>query len=134
MILGSTASSLKFGWDIYLVKTDSLGNLEETSGGALSSSSLLPNRLQLTPFYPDPFQSQTTIKFFLPTRSKVILKIYNLTGQLVKTLINETKEPGYYRLSWDGWGEKGEVLANGIYFYQLELADYKLTKKLIKLR
>ena len=75
---------------------------------------------------PNPFIQRTTIMYQLPVKSRVSLKIYDVTGRLVKILVNREKKPGYYNASWDA-----KELASGIYFVKFEAGDYKKVKKLI---
>ncbi len=84
--------------------------------------------------YPNPMSSVTRIKYNLPERGKVILKIYNEAGQLVRTLVDEEREPGKYTALWDGRNSRGEKVANGSYFYLIETRSYTSSKKLIMLK
>lgn len=84
--------------------------------------------------YPNPMSNVTKIGYTLPTTGWVSMRIYNISGQLVKMLVDESEEPGTYRISWDGRDEKGERAAPGVYFYKFEIGDYKSTKKMILLR
>ncbi len=91
--------------------------------------------------YPNPFVKFTTIKYQIPVKSKVSLRIYDVAGRCVKTLIDEEKSIGYYKVKWNG-----ERLSTGIYFAKfkahstgfcetgLPTGDYKETKKLILMR
>jgi len=62
------------------------------------------------------------------------LKIYNIRGQLVKTLLDEEKQPGDYSVIWDGKNDNGEEVASGVYFYQLVTENNRVTKKMVLLR
>jgi flagellar hook assembly protein FlgD len=62
------------------------------------------------------------------------LKVYNILGQLVRTLVDEEKVPGNYEINWDGNDESGKEVGSGIYFYQLRTRDYTDTKKMVLLR
>ncbi len=91
--------------------------------------------------YPNPFNPHTTIPFTVHGSRETVdgstpttLKIYNIRGQLVRTLMNEKMIPGYYEVIWDGKDEKGKDVAIGIYFYRLKTKDYKKTKKMLLLR
>jgi len=64
----------------------------------------------------------------------VSIKVYNIVGQLVRTLVDEEKLPGNYQLVWDGKDQSGEEVASGIYFYRLKSDEYVKTKKMILLR
>lgn len=84
--------------------------------------------------YPNPFNQNTLIRYSLPKSSKVELVIYNLLGQKVRTLINQSQNAGYKAVFWDGEGDKGEKVASGVYFYKLQYGDYKQTKKMLLLK
>jgi flagellar hook assembly protein FlgD len=79
---------------------------------------------------PNPFSSQAEIRFQLPATSNVSLKIYNITGQLVNTLVSEVRPAGYYSTIWNGKNDKGQTMSNGVYFYSLEAGSFKATKKI----
>ena len=79
--------------------------------------------------YPNPFDIKTTIKFTLGVRSNVRIDIYNIKGQLVKTLIDESKPVGYYSIDWNA-----KNMGSGIYFYKLTTKGKIFIKKMILLR
>ncbi len=89
----------------------------------------VPNTLVLHQNYPNPFNPSTTIRYELPRRSQVILKIFNLLGQEVATLVNEQKGAGRYQARWDA-----SRFSSSIYFYRLNAGEFVETKKLILLR
>ena len=76
--------------------------------------------------YPNPFNPATTIKFSIQNDSKVELTIYNIKGQLVKTLVNKVLPAGEHSVVWDGEG-----FSSGIYFYKLKAGDFQKVKKMI---
>jgi len=85
--------------------------------------------------YPNPFTKLTTISFGVEQSAKSIeLKIYDVTGGLVKTLVNESKGLGVYGVYWDGKDNEGNLLPSGIYFCQLSVDEQRLIQKLILLR
>ncbi|MEW6685369.1 MAG: FlgD immunoglobulin-like domain containing protein [Candidatus Edwardsbacteria bacterium] len=84
--------------------------------------------------YPNPFSTQTAIRYSLSAISHTTLKIYNIAGQLVKTLVNEPQEPGYYAVRWNGKNESGNSVASGVYFYRLSAGDFTATKRMIVIR
>ena len=96
---------------------------------AVKSSNELPNRYSLAQNYPNPFNPTTTIHFELPKESYVTLKIYNLLGQEVMTVLDEEKVAGRYDLKIDGTS-----LASSVYFYRLVTGDYVSTKKFLLLK
>ncbi|MCK4307320.1 T9SS type A sorting domain-containing protein [candidate division WOR-3 bacterium] len=83
---------------------------------------------------PNPVISETHIEYALPKTARVTLMIYDLTGRLVKTLVNEEIETGYHTVSWDGRDNSGKKVASGIYFYRMETDKFKATKKLTIIR
>jgi hypothetical protein len=83
---------------------------------------------------PNPCTRQTTISYQLARQDQVSLKIYNTLGQVVKTLVNESQNPGPYSVKWNGNDEAGRQAAAGIYFYRLVSGEFNSTKKMVVLR
>ncbi len=80
--------------------------------------------------YPNPFNPSTTISYDLKEASPVKLEIFNLKGQLVRRLVNETKAAGAYRIAWDGKDDKGNEVGSGIYQYRITAGDYHKTMRM----
>jgi len=94
-----------------------------------------PKAFSLAQNFPNPFNPSTRIKFTLPVKSNVSLRIYNVAGQLVKTLVDGTMEAGSHELSWDGTNNLGSSVASGVYFYKINAGnDYENMKKMVLLR
>jgi hypothetical protein len=91
-------------------------------------------RNQLSQNYPNPFNPSTTIAFSIAADSHVNLRIYDVTGALVKTLVNEQRRKNNYRVVWDGRNNQGNTVASGVYFYRLVAEQFNATKKMILLR
>ncbi|MBU1064793.1 T9SS type A sorting domain-containing protein [bacterium] len=89
---------------------------------------------KLSQNYPNPFNSQTTIRYEINQNSYVQLKIFNILGEEVRTLIKEDQSPGNYQLCWDGTSDIGKPLESGIYICQLIMDDRIDTRKLILLK
>jgi flagellar hook assembly protein FlgD len=81
-----------------------------------------------------PFNPVTTIRYGLPKDSKVKINIYNLKGQLVKTLVNQSKSAGYYTVNWNIKDNAREEIAAGIYLYQIVTPEFTNTKKLVVMK
>jgi subtilisin family serine protease len=79
--------------------------------------------------YPNPFNPETTIRFNLPKESFVTLKVYNILGKEVATLVNEKKQPGEYKVKW-----RAENLPSGTYIYQLRAGGFSEAKKMVLLK
>jgi len=91
----------------------------------------VPLEYNLYQNYPNPFNPSTTIKFSLKRNEFVSLKIYNILGQEIKTLLRSYKEKGIHTVVWDGTDSKGKPVASGLYFYRLRTGNFSKTLKLI---
>ncbi|NIM65316.1 MAG: T9SS type A sorting domain-containing protein [Candidatus Latescibacteria bacterium] len=84
--------------------------------------------------YPNPFNPSTNISFFLAKPANVLLTIYNVKGQRVRTLLNGRKEFGKHTVVWDGRNDQGTQTSSGVYYYRLKAGDRVFTKKLTLLK
>ena len=107
--------------------------ISSTSIGGIGC--VIPESFDLYQNYPNPFNPQTTIDYQLPAKAFVTLKIYDMLGKEVRTLVNENIPAGKHSVVWDGKNELDESVASGIYFCQLNVKDEFLhTKKLLLLK
>ncbi|UCE19886.1 MAG: choice-of-anchor D domain-containing protein [Gemmatimonadota bacterium] len=109
--------------------------ITETSEG--DRTHVLPNEFALFQNYPNPFNVNTDIKYQIVDDGYPVhttLRIYNVMGQEVRMLLDESQETGYYSVFWDGENGQGEVVPSGVYFYRLQAGDYSQTKKMVMLR
>lgn len=90
--------------------------------------SSLPARFQLYQNYPNPFNPETTVRFSVPSRSYVSLKVYNMLGSLITVLFSGEKQEGTYSISFNA---DEYNLSSGVYFYRLESGNYSSTRKLL---
>ncbi|MDD5528523.1 MAG: T9SS type A sorting domain-containing protein [bacterium] len=81
--------------------------------------------------YPAPAKNIANIKYYLPYTSSVVLKMYDVTGKLVKTLVNETRKAGSYVTLWDGKNSKGNKVSTGLYFCKVEACSKVETRKIV---
>ncbi len=93
-----------------------------------------PEMPSLLKNFPNPFKSATIISFEVKEACKTIIDVYNVKGQIVRTLINETKSIGNHKVVWDGKDKLGRSLATGIYFINMKAGSYSTTKKVILIR
>jgi len=92
----------------------------------------IPENYDLSQNYPNPFNPVTTIKFELPKQEKVTMKVYDILGNEVRTLIdNESRNPGQHSVVWDGKFNSGLNAATGVYFYKLVSENFTKTMKMI---
>ncbi|MFQ5865303.1 MAG: alpha/beta fold hydrolase [bacterium] len=84
--------------------------------------------------YPNPFNANTTIRYDLPKSTRVVLKIYDLLGQEVRTLVNENQPAGHKSVTWDGKSNSAQNVSSGIYLYRLMTPEFMKTKKLLLIK
>ena len=94
----------------------------------------IPETFTLSQNYPNPFNPETTIHFTIPHPSHVRVAIYNITGGLVKTLVNNIADAGYHSVNWDGTDERNQRVGSGVYFYRMETDNLRKTKKMLLLK
>ena len=93
-----------------------------------------PQRYHLEQNVPNPFNPYTLISYQIPVAEHVLLRIYDSTGNLVRTLVNDEQPAGDYSVEWDGTSEHGVSLASGIYLYQLNSGNFSQTRRMIMLK
>jgi hypothetical protein len=94
----------------------------------------LPMQFSLGSALPNPAKGSIAISYDLPVETGVSLKVYNLSGQLVRTLASGEEKAGYKQATWDGRSESGARVASGVYFYRLEAGSFTATKKVVVIR
>jgi hypothetical protein len=98
------------------------------------SEAKVPGVYALDQNFPNPFNPTTSIRFAMKERALVTIKIYNVAGQRVRTLIDGVKGAGSYSITWDGKNNLGADVGSGIYFYKMETKGFTQTKKMVLLR
>ena len=93
-----------------------------------------PEAFALLNNYPNPFNPETTIKYHLPEAAQVKLEIYNMVGQVVRTLVQTHQNAGRYVVQWDAANDNGQSLASGIYLYRIQAGDFHEVKKMLLLK
>ena len=101
---------------------------------SILTNHVLPQRVNLQQNYPNPFNPRTEILFDIRFQDLATLKIYNIKGQEIITLINKVINPGFHKVSWNGVNANGRELSSGMYFYELVVGDISLRKKQVLLK
>lgn len=127
-ILLSSSSTASMSSKIKIVPTEDMPPLPP-DGSASNSKPAIPSKYELDQNYPNPFNPVTNFTFQLPQESYVILKVFNVLGNEVASMVNERKEAGLHTVQWDAG-----KLASGVYFYRLQAGNYVNIKKLVLLR
>ncbi|MEW6050105.1 MAG: FlgD immunoglobulin-like domain containing protein [Candidatus Zixiibacteriota bacterium] len=113
---------------LYNFGVDSAGTPTDVGDGDV------PIDFTLDQNYPNPFNPSTVIEYMLPVTSHVSITIFNLLGQEVRKLVDETQSAGPHKLKWDGRDNDGAQMASGAYFYRLVAGDLVATKKMVLVR
>ena len=112
-------------FDLYAQHIGSNGNVTNVS----NQNSGLPTNFSLSQNYPNPFNPATVISYQLPTASRVTLKVFDMLGRQIATLVNGQMEAGMHQVSFDA-----SRLASGVYIYQLQAGSFVASKKLVLLK
>jgi hypothetical protein len=125
ILIRGSINSMIFDPDNFILK-----NLNVTVN--VEDENVLPDKFSLEQNYPNPFNPSTKIQYAVGNRQFVQLKVYDILGNEVATLVNKEKEPGYYEVDFN----VGQTisLSSGVYFYRLQAGDFVETKKMILLR
>jgi len=101
---------------------------------SVNSNKTAPGEFCLYPNYPNPFNPETTIKYSLPQKSIVNIKVYDLLGRNVRTLVNEEVQAGVHFTVWNGKDSSEKPLSSGIYMIRLEAGNFSFTQKALLLK
>jgi hypothetical protein len=89
----------------------------------------VPTEFLLSQNFPNPFNPSTKIKYSIPQSSKVVIKVFDILGNEIETLVNEEKPAGTYEVTWSAAN-----LSSGVYLYQLMAGSYNETKKMLLMK
>jgi len=124
----------------YLDGLDSWQNMNPTPGMSNTSElsinhdQISPEQFALHQNYPNPFNPITTLRYDIPENAFVNIRIYDLKGRLVNTLVSKEQTAGYKAIKWAGVDDKGKAVSAGIYLYEIQAGNFRETKKMVLLR
>ena len=121
-------------WQLFAYDKDCDNTKHGGTQSEMSEAKPVAYRYELMQNAPNPCSKQTAINYQLAKQGQVSLKVYNTLGQVVKTLVNESQNPGPYSVKWNGKDESGRQAAAGIYFYRIASGEFNSTKKMVILR
>ncbi|MBX7151409.1 T9SS type A sorting domain-containing protein [bacterium] len=90
-----------------------------------------PKDFALERNYPNPFNPTTNIRYSVPAENRVVIKVYNMLGQEVRTLVNDVKPAGKFEVAWDGRNNAGQSVASGVYIYRMEAGQFNKAQKML---
>ncbi|MBI4532241.1 MAG: T9SS type A sorting domain-containing protein, partial [Candidatus Latescibacteria bacterium] len=102
--------------------------------GVRMTATQVPKEFALDQNYPNPFNPETVIRIHLPEDGAVTLKIYNLLGQEIRTLLQTPMQAGIYNVTWDGMDHSGRMVSSGVYFYRVTAEKYTDTKRMVLMK
>ena len=113
------------------IQENELGYQDTSECEDLSNIDTYPFEYSLNKPYPNPFNPETNIRFFLKEATDVSIEVYDLRGRLVKSLFDGKREAGLHSVVWNGVEQNGETLPSGIYFYSISTDQKIFTKKMV---
>jgi len=119
--------------DVVLMDSEKRLNLMGTAV-AVPTAPPVPARYALYQNYPNPFNPVTTIRFELPVASKAVLRVFDVSGRVVKTLVERPMDAGQHTVVWNGRSDAERTVASGVYFYRLHAGSFVATRKMVLLR
>ncbi len=121
--------------EFYTDTTESLFHLMPPDTSAVDSRDYLhPDRFGIAQNYPNPFNPDTRIVFNVPQQAEIRLSVYNVMGQLVRTLAAGAYSVGQHEVMWDGRNNGGASVSAGVYLYRLEAPGVNVTKKMLLMK
>lgn len=121
-------------YNVALSEADVKALYQESLTAVKNQSATEPANFALGQNYPNPFNPQTQIDYQVPKAANVNISVYNIIGQLVTTLVDEVKTPGYYSVSWNARDQNGLQVSSGIYIARMVSNNYSMTRKLALLK
>ncbi|MFQ5601725.1 MAG: Ig-like domain-containing protein [bacterium] len=106
----------------------------KTKHGPIALDVSAPETFELSQNFPNPFNPETKIRFQLPAASRVQIKIFDVLGREVTTLIDELKDAGYHVITWNAKNKAGHRVSSGIYYYQIMAGEFHQTKKMLLIK
>ncbi len=131
----SNAASIFFDFNAPVV-TNTTTSTVQTNPCAVTGVETRPQPMAhyMGPNYPNPFNPATTIDYALASPEMVSIAVYNIRGELIRTLVSERKLAGWYSVEWDGRDQRGNPVASGVYVTRMRAGSFADSKKLVLLK
>ncbi|MCE5251893.1 T9SS type A sorting domain-containing protein, partial [bacterium] len=102
-----------------------------TKAAPLKKSIAHPMQMKITGNYPNPFNPDTTIEFYIPEDERIDISVYSITGQKIRTLLVQEMQAGTHTVAWNGKDDKGILASSGVYFFRLEAGKAVLNHRMM---
>ena len=134
-VAGKSGSAIQAS-KIKIIDAEGSGEYEQEvePEGTATEESDLPEDFALFQNYPNPFNPITTIRFTLPANSPVTLKVFDITGREIQTIMSSTMVAGTHEVRWNGRNSAGLPVASGVYLYRLEAGKHVITRRMVLLK
>ncbi|RMF67218.1 MAG: T9SS C-terminal target domain-containing protein [Calditrichaeota bacterium] len=109
-------------------------NGRKTEHGPIVVDVTPPETFELSQNFPNPFNPETHIRFQIPEAGVVTIRIFDVLGREVRTLVNEQRQAGFHEVVWDAKNNDGTRVSSGIYYYRISVGEFHLTKKMLLLK
>jgi len=135
----TTNVPVTFNGDLIITSNDPYNNVHSIpvflqTSVSNDDPSVVPVVTRLDANYPNPFNPETTISFGIRHSGAVRINVYNIKGQLVRTLVDANLNAGNHRVVWSGTDNSGRIVSSGVYLYRMETAGYTKTQKMMLLK
>lgn len=126
--------SVKTGQRYYYVLEDIDLNGGRSQHGPIMVDIVAPQSFVLNQNFPNPFNPDTKIQYELPEAAQVDIRIFDVLGREVRTLVNERIDPGFHEVTWNGRDDSGVQVSSGVYYYHIVAGENRQTKKMLLLK
>jgi hypothetical protein len=108
--------------------------INNASIGDMGENAVIAKNYEILQNYPNPFNPSTTIRFQMPTAANVTLKIFDINGRLVRTLVSQNMPAGYHNVVWDGTNDVGVKVGSGVYICRMQAGSFTAVKRMVLIR
>lgn len=131
-VLDVKRTATSYQWPHFMYNISRSGNIYQST--PVNDNTVPEIITALAGNYPNPFNPETTISYSVKDAGNVVIDIYNLKGQKIKTLVNEKKTAGAHSVIWNGLDENEQSVASGVYVYRMKAGDYSSTRKMMLMK
>ncbi len=129
-----TALGNKVSWKLHRGNRYRTGSLGMTLLSTINEEQNIPKSFRVGSNYPNPFNPSTSIDIETAKNNKLVVSIYDISGRLINTLMNDNVDPGYYKVTWNGQSHWGQLMSTGIYFFQIQSGTEVTIKKIMLIK
>ncbi|NIR49895.1 T9SS type A sorting domain-containing protein [candidate division KSB1 bacterium] len=126
--------TVKAGFRYFYILEDVDINGRKVQHGPITVDIEVPENFELSQNFPNPFNPETKIRFQIPNADKVVIKILDMLGREVKSLVDERKKAGFHVVTWDATDNHGRKVSSGVYYYQIVSGEFRQTRKMLLLK